>query len=82
MMDWIDYNSPTLGSNLCFGGICEYLIDFYNWYEGRAIQSFIDFIFGLLQLTINSTTESGKYRNELSPLSITSIHEKIQNLSK
>ncbi len=61
MMNWIDYNSPTLGSVLCFGGICEYLIGFYNWYEGRAIQSFIDFVFGLLHLTIYFTTELGKY---------------------
>ena len=28
MMGWIDYNSPTLGSVLCFGGICEYLCGF------------------------------------------------------
>ena len=61
MMSWIDYNSPTLGSALCFGGICEYLIGFYNWYEGRALQSFIDFIFGLLHLTIYFTSELGKY---------------------
>ena len=61
MMNWIDYNSPTLGSVLCFGGICEYLIGFYNWHEGRAIQSFIDFVFGLLHLTIYFTTELGKY---------------------
>ena len=52
MMGWIDFNSPTLGSALCFGGICEYLIGFYNWYEGRAIQSFIDFVFGLLHLLV------------------------------
>ena len=61
MMGWIDFNSPTLGSALCFGGICEYLIGFYNWYEGRAIQSFIDFVFGLLHLTIYFTFELGKY---------------------
>ena len=61
MMGWIDYNSPTLASCLCFGGICEYLIGFYNWYEGRAIQSFIDFVFGLLHLTIYFTSELGKY---------------------
>ena len=61
MMGWIDYNSPTLASCLCFGGICEYLIGFYNWYEGRAIQSFIDFIFGLLHLTQYFTSELGKY---------------------
>ena len=57
MMGWIDFNSPTLGSALCFGGICEYLIGFYNWYEGRGIQSFIDFVFGLLHLTIYFTFE-------------------------
>ena len=61
MMSWIDYNSPTLGSALAFGGICEYLIGFYNWYEGRAIQSFVDFVFGLLHLTIFYTSELGKY---------------------
>ena len=61
MMGWIDYNSPTLASCLCFGGICEYLIGFYNWYEGRAVQSFIDFVFGLLHLTIYFTSELGKY---------------------
>ena len=61
MMGWIDYNSPTLGSILCFGGICEYIIGFFNWYDGRGIQSFIDFVFGLLHLTIYYTTELGKY---------------------
>ena len=61
MMGWIDYNSPTLGTALCFGGICEYLIGFYNWHEGRALQSFMDFVFGLLHLTIYFTNELGKY---------------------
>ena len=61
MMSWIDYNSPSLASALCFAGICEYLIGFYNWYDGRALQSFMDFIFGLLFLTIYYTTELGKY---------------------
>ena len=61
MMGWINYNSPTLGSILCFGGICEYIIGIYNWHEGRAIQSFIDFSFGLLHLTIYFTSELGKY---------------------
>ena len=61
MMGWTDYNSPTLGTILCLGGICEYLIGFYNWYEGRALQSFMDFIFGLLHLTLFYTFELGKY---------------------
>ena len=61
MMGWIDYNSPSLASALCFAGICEYLIGFYTWYDGRALQSFMDFVFGLLFLTIYFTTELGKY---------------------
>jgi hypothetical protein len=61
MMGWIDYNSPSLASALCFAGVCEYLIGFYNWYDGRALQSFMDFVFGLLFLTIYYTSELGKY---------------------
>ena len=61
MMSWIDYNSPSIASALCFAGICEYLVGFYNWYDGRALQSFMDFIFGLLFLTIYYTTDLGKY---------------------
>ncbi len=61
MMNWIDYNSPSLGSALCFAGICEYLMGFYTWYDGRPLQSFMDFVFGLLFLTIYYTTELGKY---------------------
>ena len=61
MMSWIDYNSPSLASALCFAGVCEYLIGFYNWYDGRALQSFMDFVFGLLFLTIYYTSELGKY---------------------
>ena len=61
MMGWIDFNSPTLGSILCFGGICEYLIGFYNWHQGRGLQCFMDFIFGLLHLTLYFTFELGKY---------------------
>ena len=29
MMNWIDYNSPSLASALCFAGICEYLMGLY-----------------------------------------------------
>ena len=61
MMGWIDFNSPTLGSILCFGGICEYLIEFYNWHQGRGLQCFMDFIFGLLHLTLYFTFELGKF---------------------
>ena len=61
MMSWIDYNSPSLASALCFAGICEYLIGFYNWYDGKALQSFMDFVFGILFMTIYYTVELGKY---------------------
>ena len=61
MMSWIDYNSPTLGICLCFAGICQYLIGFYHWFDGRGVQSFMDFVFGLLFLTMFYTIELGKY---------------------
>ena len=62
MMSWIDYRSPTLGAALCFGGICEYIFGFLNWYQHRTIQSFIDFVFGLLHLTVFYTTDLGMYQ--------------------
>ena len=61
MMGWIDYESPTLGTALMFGGICNYLIGFYDWYQGRTIISVIDFIFGLLHLVYFYTADLGKY---------------------
>ena len=50
MMGWIGYESPTLGTAFMFGGICEYLIGFYDWYRGSTMLSFVDFIFGILHL--------------------------------
>ena len=61
MMGWIDYNSPTLASALCFGGLCQYLVGFYRWYEGVGLGSFLSFAYGLLHLTIYFTSELGKY---------------------
>jgi len=61
MMGWIDYESPTLGTSYMFGGFCEYLIGFYDWYQGRTMLSFVDFIFGLLHLTYYYTADLGKY---------------------
>ena len=61
MMGWIDYETPTLGTAYIFGGFCEYLIGFYDWYQGRSMLSFIDFIFGLLHLTYYYTADLGKY---------------------
>ena len=62
MMGWIDYRSPTLGAALCFGGICEYIFGILNWYQRRTIQSFIDFVFGLLHLAVFYTTDLGMYQ--------------------
>ena len=61
MMGWIDYESPSLGTFYMFGGFCEYLIGFYDWYQGRSMLSFIDFIFGLLHLVFYYTADLGKY---------------------
>ena len=61
MMGWIDYESPTLGTAYMFGGFCEYLIGFYDWYQGRTMLSFIDFVFGLLHFTYYYTADLGKY---------------------
>ena len=61
MMGWIDYESPSLGTAYMFGGFCEYLIGFYDWYQGRSMLSFIDFIFGLLHFVFYYTADLGKY---------------------
>ena len=61
MMGWIGYESPTLGTALMFGGICLYLIGFYDWYKGSTILSVIDFLFGLLHLVYYYTADLGKY---------------------
>ena len=61
MMEWIDYETPTLGTAYMFGGICNYLIGFYDWYQGRTMISFIDFVYGLLHLVYYYTADLGKY---------------------
>ncbi len=61
MMDWIDYESPSLSTAYFYGGICEYLIGFYDWYQGRTMISFIDFMYGLLHLVYFFTADLGKY---------------------
>ena len=61
MMGWIDYESPSLSTAFFFGGICEYLIGFYDWYQGRTMLSFIDFIYGILHLVYYYTADLGKY---------------------
>ena len=61
MMGWIDYESPSLSTAYFWGGICEYLIGFYDWYQGRTMLSFIDFIYGILHLVFFFTADLGKY---------------------
>ena len=61
MMSWIDYESPSLSVFFWFAGLCAYIIGFYDWYQGRTMLSFFDFIFGLLFLVIYFTAELGKY---------------------
>lgn len=62
LMGWIDYQSPSLGVALVFGGLCEYIMGIFDWYQGRGILCFVDFIFGLLHLTIYFTADLGKYQ--------------------
>ena len=61
MMGWIGYESPSLGTAYMFGGFCQYLCGFYDWYQGRTMLSFIDFVFGLLHFTFYYTADLGKY---------------------
>ena len=62
MMGWIHYETPTLASAFWFGGLCEYIHGFYNWYQGRTILCIIDFLYGLLHLVFFYTAELGKYQ--------------------
>ena len=61
MMGGIGYESPSLGTAYMFGGFCQYLIGFYDWFQGRTMLSFIDFVFGLLHFTFYYTADLGKY---------------------
>lgn len=61
MCGWIHYESPTLSVCFWVGGLCLYIHGIFNWYQGRTMLSIIDFLFGLLFLTIYYTAELGKY---------------------
>ena len=61
MCSWVNYESPSLSVFFWFAGICLYIHGIFNWYQGRSILSTLDFIFGLLFLTIYYTAELGKY---------------------
>ena len=72
LMKWCDFRSPTLATALVFGGICEYIIGIYDWYQGKTVLSFIDFIFGLLHLLIY-------YSFRLCEYDITPVNEKFES---
>lgn len=59
MMEWIDYESPSLGAAYGLGGLCEYIMGFFDWYRGRTVQSFVDFVFGLLHFAVFLTAKLG-----------------------
>ena len=64
---WCDFRSPTLATALMFGGWCEYIIGIYDWYQGKTVLCFIDFIFGLLHLLIYYSFRLCEY--EITPVS-------------
>ena len=47
---WCELRSPTLATAFVFGGLCEYIIGIYDWYQGKTLLCFLDFIFGLMHL--------------------------------
>ena len=61
LLEWLDFNSPIFAVTQIFGGICEYIFGIFNWYQGKTILCFIDFIFGLLHLLIYYSFEFCKY---------------------
>ena len=69
---WCDFRSPTLATALMFGGLCEYIIGIYDWYQGKTVLCFIDFIFGLLHLLIY-------YSFRLCEYELTRVSEKFES---
>ena len=67
LIGWCDFRSPSFATALMFGGLCEYIIGIYDWYQGKTILCFIDFIFGLLHLLIYYSYRFCEY--EITPVS-------------
>ena len=67
LMKWCDFRSPSLATALIFGGLCEYIIGIYDWYQGKTVLCFLDFIFGLLHLLIYYSYRLCEY--EITPVS-------------
>lgn len=72
LMGWCDFRSPSLATALVFGGLCEYIIGIYDWYQGKTILCFIDFIFGLMHLLIY-------YSFRLCEYDITPVNENFES---
>jgi succinate-acetate transporter protein len=72
LMNWCEFRSPTLATALMFGGLCQYIIGIYDWYQGKTLLCFIDFIFGLLHLLIY-------YSFKLCEYDITPVSEKFES---
>ena len=69
---WCEFRSPTLATALVFGGLCQYIIGIYDWYQGKTVLCFIDFIFGLLHLLIY-------YSFRLCEYELTRVSEKFES---
>lgn len=61
MMKWCAFTSPTLATAQMFGGICQYILGIYDWYQGKTVLFFTDFLFGLTHLSIYYSIELVKY---------------------
>ena len=48
LMGWCNLKSPTLGTALACGGVCQYIMGIYDWYQKKTVLCFIDFIFSFL----------------------------------
>ena len=72
LMEWCELRSPTLATALVFGGLCDYVIGIYDWYQGKTLLCFLDFIFGLLHLLFY-------YSFRLCEYEITRVNEKFKS---
>lgn len=72
LMEWCELRSPTLATALVFGGLCDYVIGIYDWYQGKTLLCFLDFIFGLLHLLFY-------YSFRLCEYEITRVNERFKS---
>ena len=87
LMEWCEFKSPTLGVIFDCGGVCQYIIGIYDWYQNKTILCFIDFIFSFLHFLLyyfvyfvtdvkkNFVSSDFQDSNKASFLTITSIYD-------